>query len=131
MFVVSSTFASYVGKVSVRVDLQRIGFAIPGFIGPICAVTIAFIFDTISYREGFPNIKLDSSSRILRDLKSPCNSAYTETLSSDEKNVSVFDSSCDTDQTWIKSATEEKYLIWGYNDYRLDGLGLGSKYFYF
>ena len=58
MFVVSSTFASYVGKVSVRVDLQRIGFAIPGFIGPVCAVTIAFIFDTISYGKGYSNTNL-------------------------------------------------------------------------
>ena len=49
-------------------------------------------------------------------------SAYTETLSSDEKNVSIFESNCETDQSWIKSATEEQYLIWGYNDYRLDGL---------
>ena len=49
MFVVSSTFASYVGKVSVRVDLQRIGFAVPGFLGPILAVVVTFIFDVLSY----------------------------------------------------------------------------------
>ena len=63
---------------------------------------------------------------------SPCKSAYTETVSpqpeENQRNISVFDSSCETDKTWIKSATENKYLIWGYNDYRLDGLGQDSKY---
>ena len=51
MFVVSSTFASYVGKVSVRVDLQRIGFAIPGFIAPVFGVVVTVIFDSLSFRE--------------------------------------------------------------------------------
>ena len=60
MFVVSSTFASYVGKVSVRVDLQRIGFAIPGFIAPIFGVVLTVIFDSLSYRNRYPQIHKSS-----------------------------------------------------------------------
>ena len=52
MFVISSTVASYIGKVAVRVDLQRIGFAVPGFIAPVFAVIIASTLDILSYGLG-------------------------------------------------------------------------------
>ena len=45
----SSIFASYFGKVSVRVDLQRSGFAIPGILGPIAAVVYIFAADVFEF----------------------------------------------------------------------------------
>ena len=98
IFVVTSVMASYFSKVSVRVDLQRAGFAIPGFLGPIAALIFVFTVDVMDY-----NYFILSS-----DTEEPLSANFSVKMD---------------DWDWIK--IEETESSWphpnmGYNDYYIE-----------